>query len=717
MSAVDNCTLLLFNDEHRYSLPETDLTGYEIKEVDLTASKDRHYGTLLTVMNAVRDVASEFIIMSYSDVIPKLTQEAIDKINSREADYAAAKIFFGNRIQESYRAIHYGYDYRMILSVIKRDFPDIYEFYNKRLVDTYAIVSWAGYFKTALVKEAFDFVSKVLKVCTTVLPERYSVRQNCYGEYLAPYLFNIYLAFHEDDYKLEAIEAAKMEAANPNQNYCEELFKEYGNATREQILSKVYSYIDEKNLEGAADLVIRILKDKEGIEDIRDAFVRYEKERRYYATTFMDEAKTRKTFLKKPFRPESIGIKTGRPVMMVYVWNSIGNDSNIKAFEDFGFDCRTIQMPFDIMTYSEELVDQINVHMDKHDFDFAYSLNVNPAVAEASYIHDTPYIAWCYDSPSYTGTHWYLKYPTTHVFAFDSSDVENYKKGGVEKVYYLPLATNLDSFDKVIPEGDDFNKFSADISFIGSLYDTLLPEAMGFLNDYQKGYINALLDNQMDVYGHSFYPEIVSLKFCEWLDNKDFNRLINWDKDRRDEIPDDIKAANPGRLSLMLNKQVTNKERLLLLNLLASHYDVKLYSYKENPALKGVKFCGTADYYTEAPKIFRLSKLNLNATLRSIQNGIPLRCIDIMGCHGALLTNYQKDFDDHFKDGENIIFYTSAEEALEKANFYISHDDVRKKIADNAYETIKKHYDYPVKIREMFEMSGLEYLIPKKSRR
>ena len=88
-----------------------------------------------------------------------------------------------------------------------------------------------------------------------------------------------------------------------------------------------------------------------------------------------------------------------------------------------------------------------------------------------------------------------------------------------------------------------------------------------------------------------------------------------------------------------------------------------------------------------------------------------------MGCHGALLTNYQKDFDDHFKDGENIIFYTSAEEALEKANFYLSHDSLRAKIADNAYETIRKHYDYPVKIREMFEMSGLDYLIPKKSRR
>lgn len=716
MSAVKNCTLLLLNDEHDYSLPECDLSGYELRTVDLTTEGDRHYGKLEPLLAAVEKVDSEYIMLTFRDIMPGLTDDILEKITAGEADYTAAKVFFVNRIQESYRSIHYGYDYRMILSVIKRDFPDIYEFYTKRLVDTYAIVSWAGYFKTPLVKEAFDFVAKVIKVCTTVLPERYSVKQNLYGEYLAPYLFSIYLAYHEDDYKYEKCESEKLKVGSPKTENCEELKKEYENATREIILSKVYSYIDDKDLESAADLVIRILKDKEGIDDIRDAFVRYEKERRYYPTTFMDEAKTRKTFLKKPFEPESIGIKTGKPVMMVYVWNSIGNDSNIKAFEDFGFDCRTIQMPFNIMNYSEELVDQINVHMDKHDFDFAYSLNVNPAVAEACYIHDTPYIAWCYDSPSYTGTHWYLKYPTTHVFAFDSSDVENYRKGGVEQVYYLPLATNLDSFDKVIPEGDDFEKYSADISFIGSLYDTPVPEAMSFLNDYQKGYINALLDNQMDVYGHSFYPEIVSPKLCEWLSNEGFNRLINWDKDRRDEIPDDIKTVNPSRFSLLLNKQVTNKERLLLLNLLASHYDVKLYSYKENPALKGVKFCGTADYYTVAPKIFRLSKLNLNATLRSIRNGIPLRCIDIMGCHGALLTNYQKDFDDHFKDGENIIFYTSAEEALEKANFYLSHDTERNKIADNAYETIRKHYDYPVKIREMFEMSGLEYLIPKKSR-
>ncbi len=712
---MEKYTLLFLDDGKGRKLPEDIYGDYELKTVDLTKGKDKHYGTLYPLMDAIKAVKTEYVLISLQDTFPGISEEIFDDITSGNASYASIRAFFNNRIQESYRAIHYGYDYRMILSVIKRDFHDIYEFYNKRLVDTYGIITWGGMFKTKDIRAAFDFIDAVLKVCISVIPDRYSVKQNLYCQNLAPYLFNIYMNYHEDDLvssKLE-LKNEQLEVGTEDSTEDFEVFRE---ASRTRILERVDKYIADKDLEGASDLVIRFLKDRDDIEDIRDAFVRYEKERRYYATTFMDKADTRREYLRKPPKKVSLGIKNGKPVMLVYVWNSIGNDSNIRAFEEFGFDVKTIQMPFSIHNYSEELVDQINVHMDKNDFDFAYSLNCNPAVAEACYIHDTPYIGWCYDSPSYTGSHWYLKYPTTHVFAFDSSDVENYRKGGIKQAYYLPLATNLKDFDKVIPEGDDFNKFSADISFIGSLYESSLPEAMSYLNDYQKGYLNALMDNQLDVYGHSFFPEILSDNLMKWLDVEGFNRAVNWDKDKREEIPSDIKKASPGKLQLLLNRQVTNKERLLLLNLLAAHHEVKLYSYKDNPALKGIKFCGTANYYTEAPKIFRLSKLNLNATLRSIQNGIPLRCIDIMGCHGALLTNYQKDFDDHFVDGENLIFFTSAEEALEKANFYLSHESARAKIAENGYETIKKYYDYPVKLKEMFEMSGLEYLIPKKSR-
>ena len=199
----------------------------------------------------------------------------------------------------------------------------------------------------------------------------------------------------------------------------------------------------------------------------------------------------------------------------------------------------------------------------------------------------------------------------------------------------------------------------------------------------------------------------------KWLNQTQFNYLINKEWDGEEARKD---ATSAGRLDLLLCKQTTNKERLLLLNLLGKYHEVKLYSYKNNEALKNLTFCGTADYNSEMPKIFRLSRINLNATLRSIRNGIPLRCLDIMACGGLLLTNYQKDFDDHFQDGENVLFYSDAGDALEKANFYLAHEEIRAKIARAGYETVKKYYSYSVKIKEMLELAGLQELLPPKRR-
>jgi spore maturation protein CgeB len=302
----------------------------------------------------------------------------------------------------------------------------------------------------------------------------------------------------------------------------------------------------------------------------------------------------------------------------------------------------------------------------------------------------------------------FLTYPTTYTFVFDSDDLRHYKEAGIEQAYYLPLATNLEYFENLEYTDEDKLKYGAEISFIGQLYDSTITKAMGYLNDYQKAYLSALIDNQMDVYGHNFLEEIISPKTMTWLSHPEFNRLINYEFDKAQASKN---YTTPSRIKILINKQTTNKERLLLLTLLAKHHEVKLYSGKTSEVFKDLTFCGTADYYTQMPKIFRYSKINLNATFRNIQNGIPLRCIDIMGCGGCLLTNYQKDFDDHFKDGENVLFYRDASEALEKADFYLAHDSLREKIALSGYETVKKYYDYPVKIKEMLELAGLDYLI------
>lgn len=194
----------------------------------------------------------------------------------------------------------------------------------------------------------------------------------------------------------------------------------------------------------------------------------------------------------------------------------------------------------------------------------------------------------------------------------------------------------------------------------------------------------------------------------EWLSQPDFNKAVQseWEKNK---LSSDTPST--GSLSILLNKMVTNRERLLLITMLSKHWDFKLYSTGTNEVFNNVIQCGTVEYYQEMPKVFRNSRINLNVTFRSIRTGIPQRCLDIMGSHGLLLTNYQKDFEEHFKDQENLLIYHSIEEAYDKVKFYLDHETERKRIEDNGYETVRKHFNYPEVLKKILHISNLDKLL------
>lgn len=718
-------TTILLEDEQVYSLSEGDLSvrNLSVEEIQHLSLADCHmpkananqYGSLRGIYRIWKEVRKSYICVNAKDILPQVTQEELDQLSGGELGMILPRVYYSEKLQESYRKLYYGYDFRLMLSLLKKEYPKYYRHAKEEVLDTQELLLFGGIFR----KEEFDricaWVFTVLAKCEKYIPKHFSAAQHRVLEYLAPYLFTIYVTHWKEKHPYAAVRPEKLTVAEDIRDLEQETAMEIlpDTASRKEVLTQIEVLMGKRKPEEATRLLNRLPKEREDLEDLRRLFARYERERRYYKETILDTVRDWHALMDMPEKPISPAVKSGAPRLLIFQWNSIGHKTNVKAFESFGFECHTIRIPYDRNTFDEDALVQLNRHLDFNQFDLAFSLNCIGFVAEACYIHDIPYIAWCYDSPTFTGARWYHYYPTTHIFLFDSDDARHYEEAGITQAHYMPLAVNLEYFEGIACSDADRERYRADVSFIGSLYDTSLPEAMGYLTDYQKGYLSALMDNQMDVYGHSFFPGILSGKFMEWLDHPEFNRLINaeFDKERANE---DTAAA--GRLQLLLNKQTTNRERMLLLNLLARYCEVKLYSYKNSEALQGLTFCGTADYYTEMPKIFRCSKINLNATLRSIRHGVPLRCLDVMGCHGLLLTNYQKDFDDHFMDGENVLFYTDAQEALEKARFYLAHDSLREKIAEAGYETVKKYYDYPLKIREILELAQLQHLIPHKMR-
>ena len=288
--------------------------------------------------------------------------------------------------------------------------------------------------------------------------------------------------------------------------------------------------------------------------------------------------------------------------------------------------------------------------------------------------------------------------------------VQDLQALGVKNVCYLPIAVNTKRINSLKATPVQKEIIKADISFVGSLYTEkhTLYDRIDRLDDTTRGYLDAVMDSQRKIYGASIIedslkPDIIK-KLLEAMP-------IELHKDGMETYA--YVYAN-----YFLYRKITQTERTQLLNLISialpemSCYSTKtvppskLYTLEKTPFLPKVKNMGFIHYLNEMPLVFRHSKINLNITLRSIKNGIPLRAMDIMGAGGFLLTNYQNDFSRHFEDKTDYVSYNSPEDMLDKIEYYLSHEKERKEIAQNGWKKVCEEHTYKQRIQEMLTISG-----------
>ena len=269
-----------------------------------------------------------------------------------------------------------------------------------------------------------------------------------------------------------------------------------------------------------------------------------------------------------------------------------------------------------------------------------------------------------------------------YIFCFDSLDAGRLRQLGVQHAYHMPLAANVGRLDALLGELSVPCHYDYDISFVGSLYrgrynfyDSIkMPE-------YYRCFYDGIMQSQMELYGCDIVSQLVTDARFEKISSS-FSI----------EPDDRLFIAKKDYFIQFIQKKITSVERVKVLNCLAEQYRVTLFSGSPDEELSQVKYKGYADYHTEMPGIFRNSKINLNISLRSIVSGIPLRCIDIMAAGGFLLSNYQPELAELFRDGEEVVMYTSMDDLKEKAGYYLEHDTEREQIAFNGWRKIHEEY-------------------------
>jgi spore maturation protein CgeB len=102
--------------------------------------------------------------------------------------------------------------------------------------------------------------------------------------------------------------------------------------------------------------------------------------------------------------------------------------------------------------------------------------------------------------------------------------------------------------------------------------------------------------------------------------------------------------------------------------------------------------------------VFNESRINLNITMRNIRTGLPLRVFDILGSGGFLLTNFQAELPAFFEPGKDLAVYESFSDCEKKAEYYLTHEDERRTIAENGFRKVKQFHTYGIRVSQMLQI-------------
>lgn len=218
------------------------------------------------------------------------------------------------------------------------------------------------------------------------------------------------------------------------------------------------------------------------------------------------------------------------------------------------------------------------------------------------------------------------------------------------------------------------------------------------LPDYLRGYVDGLIDAQLNVYGYNFLEDSITEAWAE-----EFKKYADW-VPLAEDYTEDVKGIVA---DTYIGYKCTEQERIRTLSAISEHFDMDLWTLSDTSQLPKIHNRGGADSNHMMPQIIKCSKINLNMTNRPIKTGLPLRIFDLMGAGGFVISNYQAEIPEHFVPGEDIVLYDSIPDLLDKIAYYLAHDDERIQIAANGHEKIKQAHTYDMRLITMFQMSGL----------
>lgn len=414
--------------------------------------------------------------------------------------------------------------------------------------------------------------------------------------------------------------------------------------------------------------------------------------------------------------------------ILMYRWKAYNYRDIEQTFLLLGHTVDNIEQELGSYDVSPEFERVIEEKIRGTHYDMVFTVNYFPLISNVCERTGVKYISWTCDNPLISMYHESVFHACNYIFTFDKTNYLEFRGMGVKHIWYLPLAVDTERMDALlgapeedgttgivrkgmktagtVPEGTgeagrrksaqdpEMQKYRGDVAFVGSLYErNSYDKIKNRLPEYLRGYFDAVMEAQLNISGANIVEPMLTTNILEQL--QEYFQL-----EKSEGSFSDLGLIFQ---TTVLGFKIAEIERRRALIELSKHYKVNVYSNSDVSDLLRIQYCGSVDYWSEMPKVFRMSKINLNFTIPNIKSGIPLRIWDVLGCGGFLLTNYQAEIPYYFKEGEDLVCFDGLEDLCEKVGYYLEHEEERKRIAWNGYRKVREKHSYIERIRTILD--------------
>ena len=396
--------------------------------------------------------------------------------------------------------------------------------------------------------------------------------------------------------------------------------------------------------------------------------------------------------------------------ILMYRWKAYNYRDIEQTFLLLGHTVDNIEQELGSYDVSPEFERVIEEKIRGTHYDMVFTVNYFPLISNVCERTGVKYVSWTCDNPLISMYHESVFHACNYIFTFDKTNYLEFRGMGVKHIWYLPLAVDTERMDALLgaPEeagrwkaaqDPEMRKYRGDVAFVGSLYErNSYDKIKNRLPEYLRGYFDAVMEAQLNISGANIVEPMLTTNILEQL--QEYFQL-----EKSEGSFSDLGLIFQ---TTVLGFKIAEIERRRALIELSKHYKVNVYSNSDVSDLLRIQYCGSVDYWSEMPKVFRMSKINLNFTIPNIKSGIPLRIWDVLGCGGFLLTNYQAEIPYYFKEGEDLVCFDGLEDLCEKVGYYLEHEEERKRIAWNGYRKVREKHSYIERIRTILDTVACE---------